>query len=151
MVIATRRGHNLRMQLHRGRLIDHVHLVVADFDACLRFYTAIFEVLGIPVVRQSPSVFFADELYVSTATSPDAAGELTGRQHLAFQAASHEVVQRFHAAALAAGGIDNGGPGERHYHPGYYAAFVKDPAGNNIEAAYHGPAKVSAASITIDF
>lgn len=52
------------------------------------------------------------------------------------------MVQRFHAAALAAGGSDNGGPGERsQYHPGYYAAFVLDPDGNNIEAVIHGPTR----------
>ena len=51
--------------------------------------------------------------------------------------------------ALAAGGRDNGGPGERGYHPGYYAAFVLDPDGNNIEAVYHGPAARSAASIVV--
>ena len=58
---------------------------------------------------------------------------------------------RFHAGALAAGGTDNGPPGERPYHPGYYAAFVLDPAGNNIEAVYHGPGKKSADEIRITF
>jgi hypothetical protein len=53
--------------------------------------------------------------------------------------------------ALAAGGQDNGAPGERPYHPGYYAAFVLDPDGNNIEAVYHGPARRSAASVEITF
>ena len=57
------------------------------------------------------------------------------------------MVDRFHAAALAAGGRDNGAPGERSYHPGYYAAFVLDPDGNNIEAVHHGPAARSAAAI----
>ena len=58
-------------------------------------------------------------------------------------------MQRFHAAALASGGRDNGGPGERHYHPGYYGAFVFDPDGNNIEAVFHGEAERSAASVEI--
>ena len=57
------------------------------------------------------------------------------------------MVKRFHEAALGAGGTDNGGPGERTYHPGYYAAFVLDPDGNNIEAVIHGPEKRSAASV----
>lgn len=61
------------------------------------------------------------------------------------------TVERFHAAALGAGGQDNGAPGERPYHPGYYAAFVHDPDGNNIEVVYHGPAKRSAESIRITF
>ena len=56
------------------------------------------------------------------------------RQHTAFRAASRAQVEAFHAAALAAGGTDNGGPGLRAYTPGYYAAFVLDPDGNNIEA-----------------
>ena len=67
--------------------------------------------------------------------------------HLAFQAADHDVVQRFYEAALGAGGRDNGAPGERTYHPGYYAAFVLDPDGNNIEAVYHGPVERSAPSV----
>jgi catechol 2,3-dioxygenase-like lactoylglutathione lyase family enzyme len=58
-------------------------------------------------------------------------------------------VHRFHAAAVAAGGRDNGGPGERNYHPGYYAAFVLDPDGNNIEAVHHGPFARSAPSVVI--
>jgi hypothetical protein len=61
------------------------------------------------------------------------------------------MVDRFYRAALAAGGRDNGAPGERPYHPGYYAAFVLDPDGNNIEAVYHGAAKRSAGSVKISF
>jgi hypothetical protein len=58
-------------------------------------------------------------------------------------------VQRFHAAAIASGGRNNGAPGERHYHPGYYAAFVLDPDGNNIEVVDHGPTQRSAASVVV--
>jgi predicted lactoylglutathione lyase len=76
---------------------------------------------------------------------------LTGRVHLAFQAASRAQVDAFHAAAIAAGGEDHGAPGERPYHPGYYAAFVTDPDGNNIEAVFHGPHKRSAESVKITF
>jgi hypothetical protein len=61
------------------------------------------------------------------------------------------MVDAFHRAALAAGGQDNGGPAERPYHPGYYAAFVLDPDGNNIEAVYHGSAQRSAASVELTF
>ncbi|HSK02618.1 MAG TPA: VOC family protein [Kofleriaceae bacterium] len=139
------------MQLHRGRLIDHVQLVVPDLEAAARFYAAVFGALGIPLGGKGDDYFWYDELVVSTRTSRAAAGELTGRVHLAFQARDREAVDRFHAAALAAGGTDHGAPGERPYHPGYYAAFVLDPAGNNIEVVHHGAAKVSAASITIDF
>ncbi len=67
--------------------------------------------------------------------------------HLAFQARDEQMVRRFHKAALEAGGTDNGGPGERSYHPGYYAAFVFDPDGNNIEAVTHGKEKRSAPSV----
>ena len=61
--------------------------------------------------------------------------------HIAFQAEDRAEVDAFYAAAMAAGGKDNGPPGIRaHYHPNYYAAFVFDPDGHNIEAVYHGPA-----------
>jgi catechol 2,3-dioxygenase-like lactoylglutathione lyase family enzyme len=78
-------------------------------------------------------------------------GELTGRVHLAFQAQSQDMVDRFYKATLAAGGRDNGAPGKRPYHPGYYACFVLDPDGNNVEAVFHGAAKRSAPSVRITF
>lgn len=138
-------------ELHRGRLIDHIQLVVRDLSAARRFYTAIFETLGIPMSGSAEDYFWADELFVSTPESKDAHGILTGRHHLAFQAESRDVVDAFYKAALASGGKDNGPPGERAYHPGYYAAFVLDPDGNNIEAVYHGDAKRSAPSVHITF
>lgn len=131
------------MELHRGRLFDHVHLRVRDLEASKRFYRAVLEALGIPFGGEFPSAFWADELYVSADAPP------TQKMHLAFQAADRDTVHRFHTAALAAGGKDNGGPGERHYHPGYYAAFVLDPDGNNIEAVHHGPAHRSAPSVVL--
>jgi catechol 2,3-dioxygenase-like lactoylglutathione lyase family enzyme len=137
------------MELHRGRLIDHVQLVVKDLAASKRFYTAAFEVLGIALGGEAKEHFWADELFVSSKDSKEALGALTGRVHLAFQADSREIVDRFYRAVLAAGGKDNGAPGERPYHPGYYAAFVLDPDGNNVEAVFHGPAKRSAASVKI--
>jgi lactoylglutathione lyase len=138
-------------QLHRGRLIDHLHLVVPDLARTKRFYLAVFEVLGIPLGGEGPGFFWVDEFFVSDLTSPASAGAPTGRTHLAFQARDRETVDRFHAAGLAAGGTDHGGPGERRYHPGYYAAFLLDPDGNNVEAVFHGPAQRSAASVTITF
>src|SRR5690606_14030439 len=138
-------------ELHRGRLIDHIQLVVRDLPASQRFYEAIFEVLGIPICGKGDDYFWADELFVSTADSRAALGELTGRHHLAFQARNRDIVDAFYKAALAAGGKDNGAPGERPYHPGYYAAFVLDPDGNNIEAVYHGEANRSAPSVRITF
>lgn len=138
-------------ELHRGRLIDHIQLVVRDLPASRRFYTAIFESLNIPIGGIAEDYFWADELFISSSSSVAAQGVLTGRHHLAFQAQDREMVDAFHAAALSAGGKDNGAPGERVYHPGYYAAFVIDPDGNNIEAVYHGEAKRSAPSVHITF
>lgn len=138
-------------RLHRGRLLDHIQLVVRDLAASERFYTPALAVLDIPVLSPGNGYFMADELLVSAADSPAAAGQLTGRHHLAFQAQDRETVDAFYHAALANGGRDNGAPGLRAYHPAYYAAFVLDPDGNNIEAVYQGPADRSAASVTIDF
>ena len=138
-------------QLHRGRLIDHLQLVVRDLTASKAFYAAVFDALQIPIGGSADDYFWADELFVSTPQSDQALGELTGRHHLAFQAGSRAMVDAFHQAALAHGGRDNGAPGERPYHAGYYAAFVLDPDGNNIEAVYHGPAARTAASVRIDF
>ena len=138
-------------ELHRGRLIDHIQLVVRDLSASRTFYAAILDVLGIPMGGSSEEYFWADELFVSTAESDAAQGRLTGRHHLAFQAQGRAMVDAFYRAALEHGGKDNGAPGERPYHPGYYAAFVLDPDGNNIEAVYHGDAVRSAASVRITF
>ena len=77
-------------------------------------------------------------------------GPPTENLHLAFQAADEETVRRFHMAAVAAGGRDNGVPGEREYHPGYYAAYVLDPDGNNVEAVFHGPTRRSAPSVVVE-
>jgi len=138
-------------QLHRGRLIDHLQLVVRDLAASQRFYTAILDVLKVQMGGTGKGYFWADELFVSTADSEAAQGDLTGRHHLAFQAQDQAMVDAVHAAALAHGGSDNGAPGERPYHPGYYAAFVLDPDGNNIEAVFHGESRRSAASVEITF
>jgi catechol 2,3-dioxygenase-like lactoylglutathione lyase family enzyme len=124
-------------ELHRGRLIDHLQLVVRDLPSSRRFYEAVFKVLDIPIGGSAEDYFWADELFVSSADSRAATGQLTGRHHLAFQARDRAMVDAIHKAGLAAGGTDNGAPGERPYHPGYYAAFLLDPDGNNIEAVCH--------------
>jgi catechol 2,3-dioxygenase-like lactoylglutathione lyase family enzyme len=141
------------MELLRGRLVDHIQLVVKDLAASRRFYGAVLEVLGIPIGGENAAAgfFWADELFVSTIGSPAASGKPTGPTHVAFQAKDRGVVDRFHAAAVAAGGKDNGAPGARPYHPGYYAAFVLDPDGNNIEVVHHGEAKRSSESVRITF
>ena len=138
-------------QLQRGRLIDHLQLVVKDLDASRRFYEAVLAVIGVPIGGKGDDYFWADELFISSVDSQAAQGKVTGRHHLAFQAADRAMVDAFYKAALRNGGTDNGEPGERPYHPGYYAAFILDPDGNNIEAVYHGEAKRSAASVTISF
>jgi catechol 2,3-dioxygenase-like lactoylglutathione lyase family enzyme len=135
--------------LFRGRLIDHIQLVVRDLPASRRFYAAVLDVLGIPIAGGGDDWFWADELAVSTADSEAATGKLTGRVHLAFQARDAAMVDAFHRAGLAHGGKDNGAPGERPYHPGYYAAFLLDPDGNNIEAVFHGQADRSASAVKI--
>jgi catechol 2,3-dioxygenase-like lactoylglutathione lyase family enzyme len=138
-------------ELHRGRLLDHIGLVVKDLAASKRFYTTAMDALGIALGGETPEDFWFDELFVSSQRSKEAQGKLTGRVHLAFQAPDRATVDRFYRAVLAAGGRDNGAPGVRPYHPGYYAAFVLDPDGNNIEAVYHGAAKRSASSVKITF
>jgi predicted lactoylglutathione lyase len=115
------------------------------------FYKAVFAVLQIPIGGEEDDFIWADELFISNKESKDALGSLTGRVHIAFQGASREVVDQFHQVAIAAGGRDFGAPGERHYHPGYYGAFVLDPDGNNIEVVFHGPAEKSADSVKVTF
>lgn len=138
-------------EVHRGRLIDHIQLVVRDLAASRTFYTAVLNALKVPMGGEGDGFFWADELVVSSPDSEAALGALTGRHHLAFQAQDNAMVEAFYKAALENGGKDNGAPGERPYHPGYYAAFVLDPDGNNIEAVFHGDAKRSAPSVHITF
>ena len=131
------------MELHRGRLIDHLHLHARDLEASKRFYKAALDALGLPLV-EGEGHFFCDELWVDESAP-------AGPVHFAFQAKDRAAVDAFHAAALAAGGRDNGAPGIREYHPGYYAAFALDPDGNNVEAVHHGPHERSADSVEISF
>jgi len=135
-------------QLHRGRLIDHVHLIAHDLAASKRFYAAALGALGRRIEGEGEHYFWSDEFFVSTA---DEHTRGATRVHLAFQARDRAAVERFHTAAIAAGGQDNGGPGLRPYHPDYYAAFVIDPDGNNIEAVFHGPAQRSTPSVVITY
>jgi len=127
------------MQFHRGRLIDHLHLKVRDLAASAKFYAAVLDALGVPYASAKDH-FSADELWIDQ-------GEPRAHCHLAFQTPDRATVDKVYAAAIAAGGRDNGPPGERPYHPGYYAAFFYDPDGNNLEAVNHGPASRSADSV----
>jgi catechol 2,3-dioxygenase-like lactoylglutathione lyase family enzyme len=129
-------------EAHVGRLLDHVGLRVTEMEATKRFYAAVLAALGHELQERGPYLFF-DELYFSDD------GPATTGLHIAFQADDPDAVDAFHAAALQAGGRDNGAPGEREYHPGYYAAYVLDPDGNNVEAVYHGPGERSAPSVVV--
>jgi catechol 2,3-dioxygenase-like lactoylglutathione lyase family enzyme len=113
-------------------LIDHIHLRAADYPASRRFYRACLQALGVEPDADTDDHLAAGVLYLDAAEGP------ASHVHLAFAAEDHAAVARFHAAGLAAGGRDNGRPGERDYHPGYFAAFLLDPDGNNVEAVYHG-------------
>ncbi len=130
-------------EYHVGRLIDHVHIRVRDLEASKRFYRAVLGALGRDLGGGGDGFFFADELFVSDD------GPATAGLHVAFQAPDRDTVDRFHEAALAAGGRDNGAPGERDYHPGYYGAYALDPDGNNIEVVNHGRLRRSAESVVV--
>jgi catechol 2,3-dioxygenase-like lactoylglutathione lyase family enzyme len=128
-----------------GRLIDHVHLRVTDLDASKRFYRAVLGALGREATHERRDAINFDELWIDQA---DGLGP--SRVHLAFQAADQDAVRRFHKAGLEAGGRDNGAPGEREYHPGYFACFLLDPDGHNVEAVHHGPAHRSADAVHVE-
>src|SRR5689334_1638846 len=131
-------------EYHRGRLLDHVHLRARNIDTTRRFYKAVLDALRVPY-QEGDVHLSCDELWIDALGNDQAASHV----HLAFQAADREAVARFYEAGLAAGGRDNGKPGERDYHPGYYGAFLIDPDGNNVEAVYHGPHERSADSVLI--
>jgi catechol 2,3-dioxygenase-like lactoylglutathione lyase family enzyme len=117
-------------------MLDHVSLRVQDLPRALAFYKAALGPIGYAVAMEFPGVAGLGE-----PGKPDlwimATEKTPHPTHLAFRT-SRASVDAFHAAALAAGGTDNGGPGLRaDYHPHYYAAFVLDPEGNNIEVVCH--------------
>lgn len=136
-------------QDHLGRLIDHVHLVVRDLGASRTFYRALLAAIGRELTYEAEDAFACDELFVSSAESVGAHATAPHRVHLAFQADDRAAVVRAFDAALGHDGRDNGAPGERPYHPGYYAAFLLDPDGNNIEVVHHGRGRRSAASVVV--
>jgi len=126
-------------------MLDHVGLEVADIDRSRAFYGAALAPLGIAVVMEPvpQAVGFGGEtelgpkpyFWIMARGRPPVSGA-----HVSFAARDRDAVDAFHAAALAAGGSDNGAPGPRPlYHPGYYGGFVLDPDGNNIEAVCHRP------------
>jgi len=134
-------------------MIDHTGIHVSDLGRSKTFYTQVLATLGHGIRLELPdAVGFGSS---SPASGDDPGGgfwitlapPFVPRSHVAFRAQDAAQVRAFHQAALQAGGSDNGAPGPRpHYHAGYYAAFVLDPDGYNIEAVYHGagdPAQVS--------
>jgi catechol 2,3-dioxygenase-like lactoylglutathione lyase family enzyme len=119
-------------------MIDHLTLGVADAEASRRFYDAACAPLGLRHGRHEPYEWWG-ALTLATDGRPVSTGV-----HVAFAAASSEAVDAFHAAAVAAGGSDNGPPGLRpDYGADYYAAFVHDPDGTNVEAVFRGTPPVS--------
>ena len=126
----------------RARVIDHLGVGVRDFDESIEFYSRALGPLGMEQVAyidadNRAAGFGADgrdDFWIHE-------GRPAGRAHIAFESDSREAVDAFHAAALDAGGRDNGAPGPRpQYSDTYYAAYVLDPNGNNIEAVFHGDA-----------
>lgn len=117
-------------------MIDHLGIGVKDAAASKKFFVAALRPLGIGVVME-----FGDAIALGTNGKPFfwiSPNERLSPVHLAFAAKDRPSVDAFYAAAVAAGGKDNGPPGIRaHYHPNYYGAFVFDPDGNNIEAVCH--------------
>ena len=117
--------------------IDHVKLPVADLEASRAFYTAALAPLGYGLVYEgSDSLGFGRGEFEPFAV--EERGPPTVGTHIALTAHDEASVDAFHAAALTAGGRDNGPPGWRPYGGEYYAAFVHDPDGHNIEAVFHG-------------
>ena len=118
-----------------GRVIDHLWIRVADLQTAKRFYERVAPFGGFRLNRERP-----DRVQF---TSPDdsfsivQAGEPTEHLHLAFETQNDATVDAFHRELTGAGYADNGPPGPRHYHPGYYGAFVIDPDGNNVEVVNH--------------
>jgi catechol 2,3-dioxygenase-like lactoylglutathione lyase family enzyme len=120
-------------------MIDHLSIKVSDFEKSKKFYTAALTPLGYEVAKAFPTSMCLKPteeggatIWVSQIDQP------ITPTHIAFRAQNTEQVKAFYDSAMAAGGIDNGEPGPRpNYGPGYYAAFVHDPDGNNIEAVIH--------------
>jgi catechol 2,3-dioxygenase-like lactoylglutathione lyase family enzyme len=119
-------------------VLDHAGLVVSDFAASCAFYEAALSPLGFALLNQSEKrasfgLKGADDFGITEGFP------VTHNAHIAFVAQNEDAVRAFYASALSAGGRDNGAPGlHLEYHPSYFAAFVFDPDGNNIEAVFHG-------------
>jgi len=111
-------------------VVDHLDLHASDFARSVRFYETVLEPLGIPKLYEHAESACFTHVNVVAATPP------TQELHLCFWARSRDEVDSFHRAGVAAGFTSNGEPGYRDYGPGYYAAYLLDPDGNNVEALY---------------
>jgi catechol 2,3-dioxygenase-like lactoylglutathione lyase family enzyme len=127
-------------------MIDHLGFAVSDIDRAKAFYLAAFAPLGIDALVEVTPEQSGAEAHIGFGANGKpffwiATGKaVQGPVHIAFDAPNRAAVDAFYKAALAAGGTDNGGPGIRaYYHPSYYAAFVFDLDGHNIEAVCHLP------------
>jgi catechol 2,3-dioxygenase-like lactoylglutathione lyase family enzyme len=124
-------------------MLDHVGIGVADYQRSKGFYERALAPLGYSLLLEfsGAAAGFGTEGGGRPSFFIEAHGKpASGRLHIAFGAESRELVDAFHAAALEAGGTDNGAPGIRWYHEDYYGAYVLDPDGNNVEAVCHRPA-----------
>ncbi|MGO1076675.1 VOC family protein [Inquilinus sp. CA228] len=128
-------------------MLDHVSIGVADLGASRAFYDAALAPLGYGrILDFDDATGYGEPMPARTGhfwIGKAEAGKLAPMPglHIAFGAPDRASVDAFHAAALAAGGRDNGAPGPRpHYHPNYYGAFVIDPDGHHVEAVCHDPA-----------
>ena len=124
-------------------MIEHLGLTASDFKASRAFYDAALAPLGMSVVMEVSAEETGGSPYIGYGRERPVfwigvTGPRSGPMHVAFTASSRAEVDAFYAAALAAGGRDNGPPGVRaYYHPNYYGAFVLDPDGINVEAVCH--------------
>ena len=120
-------------------MIDHISLAVRDLKAGAQFYEPLLATLGMTKLREWPDAAIGygkkyPEFWINVRAGMSRVANDSG-VHICMRAASREAVDAFHAAALAAGGISDGAPGFRaRYHENYYAAFIRDPDGNRIEA-----------------
>ncbi|MBE7366781.1 VOC family protein [Ramlibacter pallidus] len=128
-------------------MIDHTGIVVSDFGKSKAFYVRALAPIGYVLMAEIPASVtgHTDVAGFGEPPKPDFwIHSGTPNQppvHIAFRVPTRALVDAFYAAAMAAGGTDNGKPGLRpHYHPDYYGAFVRDPDGHNIEAVCHAPA-----------
>lgn len=127
-------------------MLDHLGLTVSDFDRARAFFDAALEPLGIGIIMEVTAEQTGGSRHLGYGSDGKpffwigTGGQGSGHVHVAFATPDRALVDAFYAAALAAGGRDNGPPGIRaHYHPNYYGAFVLDPDGHNIEAVCHAP------------